>query len=108
MSVVARPWFQDAPVARVAGWTGRTSEKPRLCDPTDRCTLDVHQSLTVQMCTFCRICHVGGFTMWYMHWLPTHVCPPIRTVGMKSGMNEGRQGLWIHTYTSRLASRRFT
>ena len=40
LSVVARPWFQDAPVARVAGWTGRTSEKPQFSDPTDRCTLE--------------------------------------------------------------------
>ena len=49
MSVVARPQHQEAPVARVAGWTSRTSQDPRFCDLSDRCTLDVHQSLTVRV-----------------------------------------------------------
>ena len=58
---------QEAPVARVAGWTSRTSQDPRFCDLSDRCTLDVHHESYSADVFICRICHVGGFTMWYMH-----------------------------------------
>ena len=54
VSYVARPQLQEAPVARVAGLTSRTSQDPRFCDLSDRCTLESAHEVAQHFTSKCK------------------------------------------------------